>query len=165
VLVLAARVPERSVTLVRTLAGVFGERARTVAGSVVGRVAGTMRGVLSLEHAAPFILWSLIYWAITAAQLGLVLEACGIHLSAAAAAAIVAIVGLSIQLPGGPAQAGTFQVGTGMALALYLDQGALLSAGSTFAAVMYVLQLVGAGVMALPGLALLARMPTSQPAP
>ena len=165
VLVIAARMPQRAVAVAEAISGVFGERARTLVGSVVERVAGTMRGVLDLEHAVPFIGWSLLYWAITAAQLWLVLEACGIHLGAAAAAAIVAIVGLSIQLPGGPAQTGTFQVGAGWSLGLYLDDAALQSAGSTFALLMYILQFVGAGVVALPGLALLARVPTEEPAP
>ncbi len=160
-LLLAARVPERAVGIAQMIGGVFGSRARGVAGAVVGRVASTMQGVLQLDHATPFIGWSIAYWAITAGQLWLVLAACGIHLSPAAAATIVAIVGLSIQLPGGPAQAGTFQVGTGLALGLYLDDAALQTAGSTFAAVMYVLQFAGAGVMALPGLALLARAEAS----
>ncbi len=157
-LLLAARAPERAVALAQTVASLFGGRARAWAGAVVGRVASTMQGVLLLERATPFVAWSIVYWAITAGQLWLVLGACGIHLTAAAAATIIAIVGLSIQLPGGPAQAGTFQVGTGLALGLYLDEAALQTAGSTFAAVMYVLQFVGAGVMALPGLALLARV-------
>ncbi|MCR9164512.1 MAG: lysylphosphatidylglycerol synthase transmembrane domain-containing protein [Nannocystaceae bacterium] len=159
VLVLAARMPGRAVALAEAISGLFGERARALVGGLVDRVAGTMRGVLALDHAAPFIAWSLLYWAITAGQLWLVLEACGIHLTPAAAAAIVAVVGLSIQLPGGPAQAGTFQLGAGMALSLYLDDAALQTGGSSFAAVMYMLQFAGAGVMALPGLALLARVP------
>lgn len=158
VLLVAAREPARAVAVAEAISGVFGERARTQVGGLVDRVAGTMRGVLALDHAAPFVGWSVLYWAITAAQLWLVLEACGIHLSPAAAAAIVAVVGLSIQLPGGPAQAGTFQLGAGMALGLYLDSAALETAGSSFAAIMYVLQFVGAGVVALPGLALLARV-------
>ena len=48
------------------------------------------------------------------------------------------MVGLSIQLPGGPAQAGTFRLGAGKALGLYLDDAALQTAGSSFAAVMYI---------------------------
>jgi len=163
VLILAARLPEQAVAVTEAISGLFGARAREFMSALVARVAGTMRGVLALDHAVPFVGWSLVYWAITAAQLWLVLEACGIHLSPAAAATTVAIVGLSIQLPGGPAQAGTFQVGAGAAMTLYLEPGALQSHGSTFAAVMYVLQFVGAGVLALPGLALLARVPDPPP--
>ena len=37
------------------------------------------------------------------------------------AAALVATIGLSIQLPGGPAQAGSFQVGAIAGLSLFLD--------------------------------------------
>jgi hypothetical protein len=101
--------------------------------------------------------WSLVYWAITTFQLWLVLHACGVPLPPAAAAAVVAIVGLSIQLPGGPAQAGTFQIGASLALGLFLGEAELQGPGSTFAAAMYAMQLVGAAMVALPGLWLLRR--------
>jgi hypothetical protein len=165
VLLLAARMPERAVSVAEAISGVLGDRVRTFVGSAVQRVAGTMRGVLTLERAGPFVLWSVAYWAITAGQLWLVLEACGIHLSPAAAAAIIAIVGLSIQLPGGPVQAGTFQVGAGTAVGLYLDDAMLVSHGSTFVTVMYILQFVGAAVMALPGLVLLRQVPAEADPP
>ncbi len=157
VLLVAARSPARAGAVARRGAGVAGAGAGELFGGIVERVANTMHGVLQLQRATSFVAWSLAYWAITAGQLWLVLAGCGIHLGPAAAAAIVAIVGLSIQLPGGPVQAGTFQVGTGLALSLYLDPQALSTAGSTFAAVMYVLQFAGAAVMALPGLWLLTR--------
>ncbi len=156
-LLVAARSPARAVATAGAVAGVFGARVRTLAEGVVGRVAGTMQGVLALDHAVPFLAWSMAYWAITAGQLWLVLHACGVDLGPAAAATIVAVVGLSIQLPGGPAQVGTFQMGAGMGLGLYLDDAALATTGSTFSAVMYILQFITAAVVALPGLWLLAR--------
>jgi hypothetical protein len=122
---------------------------------VVRRFSGAMQGVLS--HALPFLTWSVTYWAITVLQSWLVLRAAGVEVGAAEAATIVAIIGLSIQLPGGPAQAGVFQVGASVALALFLDETALAGPGSTFVALMYVLQLLGAVVMAVPGAALLWR--------
>ena len=157
VLVVAARDPERWSRFAARVAALAGERAEALAARVTGRFATTMRAVLDLRRSTRFAAWSVAYWGITVLQLWLVLQAVGLRLGPAEAAAIVAIVGLSIQLPGGPAQAGTFQVGTGVALGLFLDPATVEGPGSTFAAVMYLLQFVGAGVVALPGIWLLAR--------
>lgn len=152
-LLMAAWAPERIAGWVGRLPGRWGDRAARV----VRRVAEPVRPLLELRRAAPLVGWSLVYWGITTFQLWLVLQACGLHLPAAAAVAVVAIVGLSIQLPGGPAQAGTFQIGASLALGLFLDEAQLLGPGSTFAAAMYAMQLVGSGLVALPGLWLLRR--------
>ena len=141
---------ERSVTWI--FPGKFGQRAAAAA----GRVAGTIAVLLDWRRGLPFVAWSLIYWALTVAQLWLVLLACGLELGFADAAAVVSIVGLAIQIPGGPAQAGSFQVGMASALAL-LTAPAQMQAASSFAALMYLLSLAGAGALALPGLWLLSR--------
>lgn len=156
VLLAAARAPERVGALLRRLPGALGTRAARLA----MRVAEPVRPLLDPRRALPLVGWSLLYWAITTTQLWLVLRGCGVHLGPAAATAVVAIVGLSIQLPGGPAQAGTFQIGASVALGLFLTDAELLGPGSSFAAVMYVLQLVGAALLALPGLWLLRRRTT-----
>ncbi len=153
VLLAAARAPARAEALARRLPGGLGERAA----GLVTRVAGPVRPLLEPRRAAPLVLWSMVYWAVTTFQLWLVMRGCGVDLGPAASAAVVAIVGLSIQLPGGPAQAGTFQIGAGLALGLFLDETALQGPGSIFAAVMYVLQFVGAALVALPGVWLLGR--------
>jgi uncharacterized membrane protein YbhN (UPF0104 family) len=106
--------------------------------------------------------WSLVYWCLTICQLWLVLLACGLELGFADAAAIVAIVALAIQLPGGPAQAGSFQFGMAAALGL-LTVPAQHAAASSFAALMYLLQLGGACALALPGVWLLARARADAP--
>jgi hypothetical protein len=69
----------------------------------------------------------------------------------------VAIVGLSIQLPGGPAQVGSYQVGGAVALALFLPADDLQGPGSSFVAVSYLLGLLGAAALAAPGAWLTAR--------
>jgi uncharacterized membrane protein YbhN (UPF0104 family) len=129
-------------------------RERAVAAA--GRVAGTLAVLLDWRRGLPFVTWSLIYWSLTVCQLWLVLLACGLELGFADAAAVVAIVGLAIQLPGGPAQAGSFQFGMAAALAL-LTSAADEAAASSFAALMYLLSLGGALLLALPGAWLLAR--------
>lgn len=145
--------PARATAIASRLPGPLGPRAA----AILARLVEPVRPLLELRRAVPLVGWSALYWAITVAQLWLVLRGCGVELGPAAAAAIVAIVGLSIQLPGGPAQAGTFQIGAGMALALFLTPDQLAGAGSRFSVVMYVLILVGSAVMALPGLWLLRR--------
>lgn len=135
-----------------TLPGRLGERAADAA----CRVASTISVLFDWRRGAPFVLWSIVYWGLTVFQLWLVLLACGLDLGFADAAVVVAIVGLSIQVPGGPAQAGSFQVGMAVALGLLTDPSEG-DAASTFAAIMYLLQLLGACVLALPGALLLAR--------
>ncbi len=130
---------------------------------IVERLAAAIRPLGSRRHGLPFLLWSLLYWLITVLQLWLLLRACGLALGLPEAATIVAVVGLSIQLPGGPAQAGSFQVGTALGLGLFIDETLLAGPGSSFAAIMYLLGLIGAAVMAGAGAWLLARGPETPP--
>jgi uncharacterized membrane protein YbhN (UPF0104 family) len=136
----------------RTVPGRFGQRAAAAA----GRVAATIAVLFDWRAGLPFLLWSLIYWTLTICQLWLATLACGLGLGFAEAAAVVAIVALAIQLPGGPAQAGSFQLGMAAALGL-LTAPSEHDAASSFAASMYLLQLGGACALALPGTWLLAR--------
>ncbi len=85
------------------------------------------------------------------------LLACGLDLGAGEAAVIVAVVGLSIQLPGGPAQVGSFQSRRCPGLQLFIGPADLRGPGASFGALMYLLGLLGALALALPGLALLGR--------
>jgi len=119
--------------------------------------AATLRDLSDPRMGLPLLLWSAVYWALTVAQLWLVLHACGLALGLAEAAAIVGIVGLSIQLPGGPAQVGSYQVGSVLALSLFIAADDLETAGASFVAVSFVLGLLGAAVLAVPGAWLLAR--------
>jgi len=119
---------------------------------ILVRIGHTMQSLLVARQGIPLLGWSLVYWALTVAQTWLVMRACGLSLGFGEATVCVAIVGLSIQLPGGPAQAGTFQVGAAVGLGLYLDAAGLQAGGSQFAFIMYLLGLFGAAAMAIPGL-------------
>ncbi|MCA9658402.1 MAG: flippase-like domain-containing protein [Myxococcales bacterium] len=156
VLVLVAKAPERAIARLR-----LGDRPA----AILRHVAAAIRPLGRPAQGIPFIAWSLVYWGLTVAQLWLVLRACGLALGPAEAAAIVATIGLSIQLPGGPAQAGSFQVGAIAGLSLFLDLEAAGAGGpaSSFSALMYVLSLGGTLLLALPGAWLLRR--SSSPAP
>ncbi len=123
----------------------------------VTHFAATLRDLADPRRGLPLLLWSAVYWALTVVQLYLVLHACGLGLGLAEAAAIVGIVGLSIQLPGGPAQVGSYQVGSVLALGLFVPAADLDAGGASFVAVSFVLGLLGAAVLAVPGAWLLAR--------
>jgi len=157
VLLLIARRPEWAADLVRRRGGRLGPRAA----EFLVRLTVPVAALFDLRRSVPLVATSVLYWAVTTGQLWLAMSACGVDVGAAEAAAIVAIIGLSIQLPGGPAQAGTFQVGVAAALGLFLTPEALEGPGSSFAVVMYLLQFVGAALMALPGALLVARMATN----
>ncbi len=126
-------------------------------GGFITHFAATLRGLGDPRMGLPLLLWSGLYWALTVLQLWLVLHACGLALGFAEAAAVVGIVGLSIQLPGGPAQVGSYQVGSVLALALFLAPEELDAAGASFVAISFVLGLALAVVLAVPGAWLLAR--------
>ncbi len=152
----AARDPAAWGARARGWFALLGVSAADTLGGFVVRVATSFRVLYDARRLAPMIASSILYWAITTFQLALVAGACGLELGPAAATATVAIIGLSIQLPGGPAQAGTFQVGAGAALSLLCDPDSYARGGATFVATMFGLQLVGAIVMAVPGAWLLA---------
>lgn len=157
ILVVAARNAERAGRVAGTIASVFGEAVGGFAERIVQRSSATMHEVLVPRQGSRLALWSVVYWAITTLQMWLMMIGTGLELGLASAAAVVAIVGLSIQLPGGPAQAGTFHVGMTVALSLFLPGGVIGDSGSTFVAFMYLLQFFGAAAMAVVGLGLLAR--------
>ncbi|MDC0718052.1 lysylphosphatidylglycerol synthase domain-containing protein [Nannocystis bainbridge] len=126
-------------------------------GEFVFHLAAALRPIFTSARGLFLLAASLVYWAVTLLQLWLVLRACGIDLGAGEAAVIVAIVGLSIQLPGGPAQVGSFQFGAALALQLFIGPADFAGPGASFGALMYLLGLLGALLLALPGLALLGR--------
>ena len=128
------------------------------------QLAATLRDLARPRSGLPLVLWSLVYWALTVLQSWLVLHACGLELGLAEAAAVVAVVGLSIQLPGGPAQVGSYQVGGVVAMTLFLPVEDLQGPGSSFIAVSYLLGLLGAAALALPGAWLMAQT-RPQPGP
>ena len=127
-------------------------------------LARALRPLLTSVRGLRLVAASILYWGLTVLQLWLVLRACGLGLGPAEAAAIVALIGLSIQLPGGPAQTGSFHLGAALALQLFLPGAALAGPGASFGLVMYLLGLLGAALVALLGLALLARDRRARPA-
>lgn len=131
--------------------------------NVLERVGRAAQGLLQWKQSLPLLGWTFVYWAITTLQLLWFAQACGLPLGGAESATLVAILGLSILLPGGPAQAGTFQVGVALGLGLFVDTVALRTVGSQFVALLYAWGLMGTAIFALPGLLLLRRASVALP--
>ncbi|MBX7080535.1 MAG: flippase-like domain-containing protein [Nannocystaceae bacterium] len=159
----AARAPGSWGRGVARVAAPLGPRGAAALGGIVTRLAETFAALLDARRLAALVAVSLVYWAVTVLQLWAVARACGLPLSPAAAAATVAIIGLSIQLPGGPAQTGTFQVGAAAALSLFFELEQIGGPAHGFVASMFALPLLGAAVMAVPGAVLLARARAAAP--
>lgn len=98
---------------------------------------------------------TLAYWGVTALQLWAVMVACGIEGNPGHAALVVAVVGLSLQLPGGPAQMGSFQLGMVWGVSLMGSLPGVDAGRDSFAALMYLLSLGGATALAVVGWAML----------
>jgi uncharacterized membrane protein YbhN (UPF0104 family) len=162
VLLVFSRMPEKLGKLTRALIpGAAGDKL----GDFAERVAASLQPLWRPSVGGVVLVWTGLYWAITVLQLWAVARGFGLGLSVAASAAVVAIVGLSIQLPGGPAQLGSFQLGMTGALLLYVDMeaGDALLAAAGFSAGMYLLQLVGALLFAAPGAWMLQREAAKSP--
>ena len=102
-----------------------------------------------------FVALTLAYWGVTALQLWAVMVACGIEGHLGHAALVVAVVGLSLQLPGGPAQMGSFQLGMVWGVSLMGTLPGVDAGRDSFAALMYLLSLGGATALAVVGWAML----------
>lgn len=111
-----------------------------------------------------FLVMSAGYWLLTALQMWMTMRACGIEAELMHAVLVVAVVGLSLQLPAGPAQLGSFQLGMAGSVALLGAVPGVAAGGASFAAIMYLLSLFGAVAMALVGAGLL-RPARDQPLP
>ncbi|HET6583330.1 MAG TPA: lysylphosphatidylglycerol synthase domain-containing protein [Nannocystaceae bacterium] len=151
-----SRAPDRWAARAQIGLAFAGPRIADRISGAVARLGHAFAQLAALRRVAPLAIASIVYWTLTVLQLALVALACGLELGAAEAAAVVAIVGLSIQLPGGPAQTGTFQVGAGAAVSLFVDPATHGNELASFVALMFAVQLGGAVAMALPGAALLA---------
>jgi hypothetical protein len=151
-----SRAPARWGARVQSSFAFAGPRVAATLAQAVERLGHAFAQLAELRRVVPLAGVSIVYWSLTILQLALVSAACGVDLGAAEAAAVVAIVGLSIQLPGGPAQTGTFHVGAGAAVSLFVDPLAHGDAVGSFVALMFAVQLGGAIAMSLPGAALLA---------
>ena len=128
-------------------------------------------GVLPLwdwRQGLPFLLWSVLYVVFSTAQMWALMWAVGFEVGFAHACVMLGALGLSIQLPGGPAQTGSFQLGAAVALSIFADAQMVGGSGSSFAILSYAVYAAGP-LISLPFGAVLLRAarrrPRHHPAP
>ncbi len=124
------------------------------AAAVAHRMAATIEVLADRRVAARFVAWTAAYWGLAVLYPWAVAHAVGYPLSAGGAAVVVGAIGLAIQLPGGPAQLGSFQFGAAVALAAVGD--ATSDPAVAFVAALYALQIVGTAAAAVAGLVILS---------
>jgi uncharacterized membrane protein YbhN (UPF0104 family) len=105
---------------------------------------GIAEGLAALPSPLP-LLWFLLatcaYWGVNAAGTWLLARGCGLALGFPEALAIVAVLGLSMLVPGGPGQFGVFQYGLALGLSMFVSEELVRSRGSVFIFWMFVTQL------------------------
>lgn len=143
-----AKFPELAARLFHTLLGRIHPRLATWAANTVLGVARGLAALPSPRALLGFVATSLVYWFVNAGGTWLLAYGCGLPLSFGEALAVLAIMNLTLMIPGGPAQFGVFQTGVAFGLGLWLDLDTLREQGSVFTFYLYVVQL---GSIALVG--------------
>ncbi len=105
---------------------------------------GIAEGLAALPSARPlllFVLVTLAYWAANAFGMWMLARGCGVPLGLAETFAALAVLNLTLLIPGPPAHVGTFQLGLLTGLALFLPPATVAGPGAVFAFYLYVCQL------------------------
>ena len=105
---------------------------------------GISEGLTALPSVAPlllFVLATLIYWAANALGMWVLARGCDVPLGPAEVVAVLAVLNLTLLIPGPPAHVGTFQLGVLTGLALVLPPEQVATRGAVFAFYLYVCQL------------------------
>ncbi len=116
--------------------------------SLADKLAGLARSIAEGLAALPsagallrFLAGTVAYWASNAVGTWLLARGCGIEVSFAAAVAMMSVLGISLLIPGGPAQFGIFHYGMILGLSMFVSEAVVLEQGSVFIFWMYVTQL------------------------
>ncbi|HEY3497768.1 MAG TPA: lysylphosphatidylglycerol synthase transmembrane domain-containing protein [Polyangiaceae bacterium] len=120
--------------------------------STLEQVAEGLSFLTKPRHTLPFLLGTVLYWALNAATWLLLAHGCGLgELGYFGAAATMGVTALGILVPSTPGFFGAFQLAIYAGLAMYLPPELVMSAGSAFAFFGYVLPMglsILAGVLA-----------------
>lgn len=124
--------------------------------ALASRLAELARGLSSGLVALPsprwlilFVLSTLAYWAANALGMYVLARGCGLDLGLAESVAVLAILNLTLLVPGPPAHVGTFQLGVLTGLELFLAPHAVHDRGVVYAFYLYVCQV---GMIAILGI-------------
>ena len=116
---------------------------------LTGLSQGIAEGLAALPSPRALLLFlagTFAYWAVNALGTWILAIGSGLDISFAAALAIMSVLGISLLLPGGPAQFGIFHYGLLLGLSMFVSEEVLHARGSVFIFWMFVTQL-GVGLV------------------
>ena len=134
--------------------GLISPRLAVWVADKVEHVAEGLRFLPRWRYALPFLLSTLLFWALNVVSLWILMVGCGLEgATLAQAGAVIGVLALGTLLPGAPGFFGTFQLSVYAGLAMYFAPETVVGAGVTVVFWMYTVQLilvVGGGLIALP---------------
>ena len=132
--------------------GLVSPKLAAVLASKVDGLADGLRSLTSPKLTIAFVSESLLYWGSNAAGMWLLAWGCGLPIDFGHAVGIMGILAIGILLPTGPGLFGNFQLAISTALKLYVASELVVTAGSVYIFLLYLVQavmLIGAGVIPL----------------
>ncbi|HEY8380039.1 MAG TPA: lysylphosphatidylglycerol synthase transmembrane domain-containing protein [Nannocystis sp.] len=155
VLLVLARWPAALERLLRRGLGRLAPRPAALLADLARGLADGLRALPSIRPLLLFLLVTLAYWAANLAGMFVLARACGLPLGLLDVLAVLAVLNLTLLVPGPPAHVGTFQLGVAAGLALFLPPDLVRDRGSTYTFFLYTCQLA---VIAALGLAAALRL-------
>lgn len=139
---------------------VLGRVSARFASWLAGKMEQLAEGLAFLaepKNALPFLLATLVYWALNASTWWLLARGCGLGaIGFWGATATMGVVALGILVPATPGFFGAFQFATFAGMAMYFDPGVVMGQGAVYAFLAYVLPI---GMTMLVGIVAIAANP------
>ena len=129
----------------RVMASTLGRFSPRLGERVSGIIEGIASGLHFLvgpRHAIPFLLETLVYWALNATMMWILGLACGLPMSFGVSCAVMGVLAIGILVPAGPGLFGAFQAATYGALAMYFSPQVIMSSGAVYVFLLYATQFV-----------------------
>jgi len=124
------------------------------------RLADGIKVLASPRDRLGFFGETLAYWGAAFLATWLLMRGCGIPSSFAQGCVSLGVLGLGAVIPAGPGAFGTYQIAIYTGLALFFEQGIVLTSGAAMVFISYATQLVLTALAGLVGFAILGRRPT-----
>ncbi len=128
----------------RLVAATLGRVVPPLANKLASLAQGIAEGLAALPSLVPlvqFLLGTAAYWGANALGTWLLARGCGLDLGFPEALAMMSVLGLSLLVPGGPAQFGIFHYGMLLGLSMFVPEDLVRERGSVFIFWMFVTQL------------------------
>ncbi len=129
----------------RVVRGTIGRISPRLGDRVAQIVSGLAEGLHFLadrRHGVPFIAETLFYWTVNAGGMWVLGLACGLPMTFGHACAVMGVLAVGILVPAGPGLFGAFQASTYGALAMYFAPTLVVSSGSAYVFLLYVVMFI-----------------------